>query len=54
MDQTYTTAIAELGVSLATMAVSGTATAINTKIKAIKSEKDAEKYGMRTMKLSTN
>ena len=43
MDQTYTTAIAELGVSLATMAVSGTATAINTKIKAIKTEKDAEK-----------
>ena len=43
MDQTYTTALAELGVSLATMAVSGTATAINTKIKAIKAEKDAEK-----------
>ena len=43
MDQTYITAIAELGVSLATMAVSGTATAINSKIKAIKAEKDAEK-----------
>ena len=29
MDQTYISALAELGVSLATMAASGTATAIN-------------------------
>ena len=36
MDQTYISALAELGVSLATMAASGTATAINSKIKAIK------------------
>ena len=43
MDQTYISALAELGVSLATMAASGTATAINSKIKAIKAEKDSEK-----------
>lgn len=43
MDQNYTTAIAELGVSLATMAVSGTATAINKKVKSIKTERDIEK-----------
>ena len=43
MEQTYVTAIAELGASLATMAVSGTATAINAKIKAIKTEKDSDK-----------
>lgn len=43
MEQTYKTAIAELGVSLATMAVSGTVSAINAKIKAIKTERDVEK-----------
>ena len=43
MDQTYKAALAELGISLTTMAVKGTATAVNTKVKALKSEKDAEK-----------
>ena len=43
MEQVYATAIAELGVSLAKMAVSGTVTAVNTKIRAIQTEKDAEK-----------
>ena len=43
MEQTTTNPFVELGVSLATMAVSGTATAINTKVKALQSEKDAEK-----------
>ena len=43
MDQAYISAIAELGVSLATMAASGTVTAINSKIKSIKTEKDSEK-----------
>ena len=43
MDQAYISALAELGVSLANMAVSGTVTAINTKIKAIQTERDAEK-----------
>ena len=43
MDQTYVAAIAELGVALTKMAVNGTVTAVNTKIRAIKAEKDAEK-----------
>ncbi len=36
-------ALAEMGVSLTTLAVKGTATAINTKIKSIKDEKNLEK-----------
>ncbi len=43
MDSTYSTAIAELGVSLATLAVKGTASAVNKRITAIKDEKNAEK-----------
>ena len=43
MDNTYVSALAEVGVSLTTLAVKGTATAINTKIKAIKDEKNTEK-----------
>ena len=43
MDGIYASALAEMGVSLTTLAVKGTATAINTKIKFIKDEKDAEK-----------
>jgi phosphomevalonate kinase len=43
MDEVYVSALAEMGVSLTTLAVKGTATAINTKIKAIKDEKNSEK-----------
>ena len=43
MDQTNANPFAELAVSLTQMAVSGTVTAVNTKIKTIQSEKDAEK-----------
>jgi len=42
MDPTYTTALVELGTSLTTLAVKGTASAINTKIKAIKNEKSVK------------
>lgn len=40
MDAAYTTAFIEMGTSLATLAVKGTASAVNSKIKAIKDEKD--------------
>lgn len=43
MEEAYLSALTEMGVSLATLAVKGTATAINTKIKAIKDEKNLEK-----------
>lgn len=43
MDSTYSAALAELGVSLATLAVKGTASAVNKRITAIKDEKNAEK-----------
>ena len=43
MDQTYKDALAEMGVALTTMAVKGTVTAVNTKVKALKAEKDLEK-----------
>lgn len=43
MEETYMSALAEMGVSLTTLAVKGTATAINTKIKSIKDEKNLEK-----------
>lgn len=43
MDDIYISALAEMGVSLSTLAVKGTASAINTKIKAIKDEKNSEK-----------
>lgn len=43
MDTIYTTELVGLGVSLAELTVKGTATAVSTKIKAIKDEKNAEK-----------
>ena len=43
MEEAYLSALAEMGVSLTTLAVKGTATAINTKIKSIKDEKNLEK-----------
>ena len=43
MDSTYTVALVELGASLTTLAVKGTASAVNTKIKAIKDEKKFRK-----------
>jgi len=43
MEDVYMSALAEMGVSLTTLAVKGTATAINTKIKSIKDEKNLEK-----------
>lgn len=43
MDATYTTALVEMGTSLATLAVKGTASAINYKIKSIKDEKNLDK-----------
>lgn len=43
MADVYTTELATLGVNLAEMAVKGTVTAISTKVRAIKEEKNAEK-----------
>lgn len=43
MEEPYLSALAEMGVSLTTLAVKGTATAINTKIKSIKDERNLEK-----------
>ena len=43
MDNTYSSALVELGVSLTTLAFKGTASAVNKKITAIKDEKNAEK-----------
>lgn len=43
MDPVYMASLSELGVSLTNMAVKGTASAINNKVKALKIEKDAEK-----------
>ena len=43
MDTIYTSELVALGGSLAELAVKGTATAISTKIKAIKDEKNADK-----------
>jgi len=40
MDGAYTTALIEMGTSLATLAVKGTASVVHSKIKAIKDEKD--------------
>ena len=39
MEETYMSALAEMGVSLTTLAVKGTATAINTKINLSKMRK---------------
>lgn len=43
MDANYTAAVIEMGASLASLAVKGTASAINVKVKAIKEEKNVEK-----------
>lgn len=43
MDSIYTQPLVEMGVSLAELAVKGTATAVTNKIKAIKEEKNTEK-----------
>lgn len=43
MNDVCMSALAEMGVSLTTLAVKGTATAINTKIKSIRYEKNIEK-----------
>mgnify|MGYP001630819177 CR=1 FL=1 len=43
MDKTHASALAEMGISLTALAVKGTATAINSKIKSIKDEKNLEK-----------
>ena len=43
MDTIYTTELVALGTSLAELAVKGTATAVSTKVKAIKDEKNSDK-----------
>lgn len=43
MSEVYTTELISLGVSLTELAVKGTATAISSKIKAVKDEKNVEK-----------
>ncbi|ADY55641.1 hypothetical protein Sgly_1336 [Syntrophobotulus glycolicus DSM 8271] len=43
MDSAYPAALLEMGTSLAALAVKGTASAVNTKIKTIKDEKNIEK-----------
>lgn len=43
MDTIYTTELVALGTSLAELAVKGTATAVSTKVKSIKDEKNSDK-----------
>ena len=43
MDADYTKVLIEMGKSLTTLAVKGTVSAINAKVKAIKEEKNVEK-----------
>ena len=43
MDNTYIAPLVELGASLTTLAVKGTASAVNAKIKSVREEKNAEK-----------
>lgn len=43
MDSIYTSALSEIGISLTTLAVKGTVTAINAKIKSVKDEKNSDK-----------
>ncbi len=43
MEAAYSEAIAEMGISLASIALKGTASIVDKKIKALKSEKDIEK-----------
>ena len=43
MDELYTKALVEMGISLTELAIKGTASAVNKKIRAVKDVKDAEK-----------
>ena len=43
MDNMYTEALVEMGISLGQLAAKGTASAVSKKIRAIKNEKDTEK-----------
>ena len=43
MDEVYTKALVEMGISLTELAIKGTASAVNKKIRAVKDVKDAEK-----------
>lgn len=43
MDVNYTTAMVEMGISLTSLAVKGTVSMVNSKVKAIKEEKNVEK-----------
>nr|WP_312579763.1 hypothetical protein [Sedimentibacter sp.] len=43
MDANYTAAMIEMGTSLTSLAVKGTVSAVNSKVKAIKEEKNVEK-----------
>lgn len=54
MEEKYMSALVDMGVSLTTLALKGTATAINTKIKSIKDEKNLEKSVILTKKLLVN
>ena len=51
MDNIYTNALVEMGTSLTALAVKGTPSAVNTKIKAIKEEKMSSAYARLMMKL---
>lgn len=51
MDNIYTNALVEMGTSLTALAVKGIASAVNTKIKAIKEEKMSSAYARLMMKL---
>lgn len=51
MDSIYVEPLVELGTSLTTLAVKGTATAINSRIKAIRDEKTLKKFVQPMMKL---
>ena len=54
MNDIYTTELLGLGVTLTEMAVKGTATKVSNKIRAIKEEKNVEKYEIHMMKLLMN
>jgi len=43
VDEVYTNAMVEMGVSLTELAIKGTASAVNKKIRAIKDVKDADR-----------
>ena len=50
MDSLYTQPWVEMGVSLTELAIKGTATAVTNKIKAVKEEKNIEKFATLTTK----